>query len=346
MAEMEGKLEIVNNEVGGLKTALVEGFDQMKEVLVKLEEKKEENTREVRAKPSGDREKGNIIVAGGVGTDSVEMFNWRQRTWSPLQSMPKKRHGATSFVYNNHVTIAGGSCSCSNYVDNMIRMNVDPNPDLSTCWSDCPVRLPIKLEYQSSVVYNDQLIVTGGYNGNTVSDCIYEVQLVPPYTVKALSRMPERRQCHSSEVFDNNMLIVGGRRTNSFQDNLNSVVLYDVKKSECKQLAPLPYAVGKMATVRWGDNIVVIGGADNRGDALDTVVMYNVKTEQSRMLPRMRCKRLGCAAIVIGNDIVVVGGYGEQGNLKSVEAFNFELNTWEKLPDMSEGRFYHTAVVV
>ena len=159
------------------------------------------------------------------GTDSVEMFNWRQRTWSPLQSLPEKRWGATSFVYNNHVTIAGGwMCSGSGRVDNMIRMNVDPNPDLSTHWSDCPVKLPAKLAYHSSVVYNDQLIVTGGYDERTaVSDCIHEVQLVPPYTVKALSRMPEQRRGHSSEIFDDNMLIVGGSTTDSYQDNLNSV---------------------------------------------------------------------------------------------------------------------------
>ena len=68
-----------------------------------------------------------IIVAGGYGTDSVQMFNWRQRTWSPLQSLPKERWGATSFVYNNHMTIAGGWCPSSGIVDNMIAMNTDPH---------------------------------------------------------------------------------------------------------------------------------------------------------------------------------------------------------------------------
>ena len=344
--DMGGKLDTVNNEVRGMKTALIEGFDQMKEVLVKMEEMKEETKREVRAKPSGDREKGNIIVAGGYTNASVEMFNWRLRTWSPLQSLPEKRYGATSFVYNNHMTIAGGWCSGSGCVDNMIRMNVDPNPDLSTHWSDCPVKPTAKLAHHSSVVYDDQLILTGGYDGNAVSDCIHEVQLVPPYTAKTLSRMPERRQRHSSEIFDNNIVIVGGRTTNSYQDNLNSVVLYDVKKNECKQLAPLPYAVSNMATVRWGDNIVVIGGFDNRGNPLDRVVMYNVKTEQSQMLPRMRCKRWACAAVTIENNIVALGGWGAQGDLKSVESFNFERNTWEELPEMCERRWWHTAVVV
>jgi hypothetical protein len=337
--DMEGKLEAVNNEVRGLKTALIEGFDEMKDVLVEM---KEENRRKVRNTASGDKE--NIIVAGGMGTDSVEMFNWRQRTWSPLQSLPKKRYAATSFVHNNHVTIAGGYCS--GQVDHMIRMNINPNPDLSMHWSDCPVKLPTKLAYPSNVLYNNHLIVTGGRNANAVSDGTHEVELVPPYTVKILSRMPEPRQCHGMEIFDDNLLIVGGRTTDSCRDSLSSVVLYDIKKNECKQLAPLPYEVSKLATLRWGDNIVVIGGADKRGKELDTVIIYNVKTEQSHLLPSMRCKRRGCTAVVIGNNIVVLGGFGERGKLKSVEAFNFDRNTWEELPEMSQARYLHTAVAV
>ena len=335
---MERKLEAVNNEVRGLKTALIEGFDEMKDALIKMEDKIEENTRKVRNTASGDKE--NIIVAGGYGTDSVEIFNWRQRTWSPLQSLPKKRNGATSFVYNNHVTIAGGYCS--DRVDDMIRMNINPNPDLPMHWSDCPVKLPAKLVSHSSVLYNDHLIVTGGYNGNAVSDCIHEVQLVPPYTVKTLSRMPEPRQFHSTQLFDDNLLIVGGSTTGRYQDSLSSVVLYDIKQNECKQLAPLPYEVSPMATVRWGDNIVVICGADKRGNTLDTFIIYNVKTEQSHLLPSMRCKRFRCTAVVIGNNIVVLGGLGKN----SVEAFNFESYSWQELPEMSQARWFPTAVVV
>ncbi|CAB4001355.1 RING finger 151-like [Paramuricea clavata] len=340
--DMEGKLEAVNNEVRGLKTALIEGFDEMKDVLVKMEDKIEENTRKVRNTASGDKE--NIIVAGGDGTDSVEMFNWRQRTWSPLQSLPKKCYGATSFVYNNHVTIAGGYCS--GCVDDMIRMNINPNPDLSMHWSECPVKLPAKLACHSSVLYKDHLIVTGGYNGNAVSDCIHEVQLVPPYTVKTLSRMPEPRRDHSTQLFDDNLLIVGGIRTDRYRDNLSSVVLYDIKKNEYKQLAPLLYEVSDMATVRWGDNIVVIGGVDKHGKALDTVIIYNVKTEQSHLLPPMRCKRFGCTAVVIENNIVVLGGSSGHGAVKLVEAFNFESYTWQELPEMCQERCWHTAVVV
>ena len=327
--DIEGKLETVNNEVRGLKTVLVESFDQMKGVLVKMEDNIKENARKVRNAPSVDRE--NIIVVGGTRNDSIEMCNWRQRAWSPLQSMPKKRCGATSFVYNNQVVIAGGYCDGTGYVDNTIRMNVDPHPDLSTRWSDCPIKLPAKMAYHSSVLYNDKLMLTGGHDGNTTSDKIHEVQVVPPYTVKTLSRMPEPRQRHCTEIFDDSLLILGGTTTGAYQNNLSSVVLYDIKNDVCKQLTPLPYEVNDMATVKWEDNVVVIGGIDKRNRALRTAVIYSVKTEESRMLPPMRYRRYGCTAVVVGNNIVVLGGRGEQGReLKSVESFNFELNTWQE----------------
>ena len=332
--DMKEKFEIVSNEVKGLKRSFVEAFDQMKDVLIQRKDA-----------PSGDRE--NIIVAGGVRNDSVEMFNWRQRTWSPLQSMAKKRYGATSFVYNNQVVIAGGFHSGRGYLDDMIRMSVDPHPDLSIHWSECPMKLPSKLRCHSSVLYDDKLMVTGGDDKNATSDKIHEVQVVPPYTVKTLSRMPEPRQGHCTEIFDDSLLILGGRTTNHYLNNLSSVVLYDIKNNVCKQLAPLPYEVSEMASVRWEDNVVVIGGVDKRGKELNTVIMYNVKTEQSHMLPPIKCKRRGCTAVVVGNNIVVLGGLGERfEELKSVESFNFERNTWQELPEMSPERWLHTAVVV
>ena len=342
--DIDGKLEAVNNEVQGLKTALIERFNEIKDVLVKMDGKKEQNARKEKNAPSGDRE--NIIVAGGAGDDSVEMFNWRQKTWSPLQSLPKKRHGATSFFYNNQVVIAGGHCAGSGYIDDIISMNVDPHPNVTIHWNECPIKLPTKLAHHRCVLYDDKLMVTGGFDDNATSDKIHEVQVGPPYTVKTLSRMPEPRIAHSAEIFDDSLLILGGRKAGEFNGNLSSVVLYDIKNNVCKQLAPLPYGVSDMATVRWGDNVVVIGGRDKRGKALNTVIMYNVKTEQSHMLPSLRCKRLECTAVIVGNNIVVLGGYSRQGRLKSVESFNFERNTWQELPEMSQARSLHTAVVV
>ena len=102
-----------------------------------------------------------------------------------------------------------------------------------------------------------------------------------------------------------------------------------------------------MATVKWGENVVIIGGVDKNGKVLNNVIYYNVKTGNSHMLPPMLHKRYGCTAVVIENTIVVVGGGDDkEDSLKSVEGFSFDRYTWEELPDMKESRVFATAVVI
>ena len=354
-ANMEARFEAVNNEVSGMRMSLNEikdGFDHLKEaVLEKIERKErtqEDITGDVSGAASGEGENKHIFVAGGAGRNSVEIFNYPQRLWSLLKPMPKYRESASSFVYNNHVTLAGGYCDDGS-LNNMIQMNIHQVPDLATNWTDFAAKLPARMYEQSSVVYKDSLFVTGGYNDDqdVYSDCIHEVQLKPPYTVKLLSKMPEPRASHSTVLCDDSILIVGGTKTEYYEDNLSSVLSYDIKNNKCQQLPELPYPVSDMATVKWSENVVIIGGTDKDVEALNNVIIYNVKTGNSHMLPPMLHKREACMAVVIENTIVVLGGIDERGNdLKSVEGFSFDRYTWEELPDMNEDRWWSTAVVI
>ena len=347
-ANVEDKFEAVNNEVRGMKMSLNEvkgGFEQLKEaVLQKIESKErkqEEITRDVSGTASDRREKQHIFVAGGWGTNSVEIFNFRQRLWSLLKPMPVERWRASSFVYNNHVTVAGGK-AFGGAVDAMIQMNIPPIPDFSINWSVFAAKLPANICAHSSVVYKDSLFLTGGYNKGVISDCIYEIQLKPPYAVKLVSKMPEPRADHSTVLCGDSIFIIGGTKTGNCKDNLSSVVSYDIKKNECQQLPELPYAVSQMATVKWAENAVIIGGAGKDDKALNSVMIYNMKTGNSHMLPPMLHKRHGCMAVAIENTIVVLGGLLK----KSVEGFSFESYSWEELPDMNETRWLATSVVI
>ena len=354
MANMEARFEAVNNEIRGMRMSLNEmkdGFDHLKEsVLEKIESKErkhEEITRDASGAESGGRENQHIFVAGGLGEKSAEIFNYPKRLWSLLKPMLQDRHSTTSFVYNNHVTLAGGSCGRS--LDNMIRINIYPVPDPSISWSNFSAKLPARMWSHSSVVYKDSLFVTGGYNVDqrVLFDCIHEVELKPPHTVKLLSKMPEPRAGHDTLLYDDPILIVGGTKTVKYKDNLSSVLSYDIKNNECQQLPELPYPVNQMATVKWGENVVIIGGADKDGKVLNNVIIYNVKTGNSHMLPPMLHKRRACIAVLIENTIVVMGGTDERRNeLKSVEGFSFDRYTWEELPDMTHSRSFATAVVI
>ena len=135
-----------------------DGFDHLKEaVLHKIESKErkqEEITKDVSGAESGGRKDQHIFVAGDVGRNSVEIFNYiLSQIVVFIKPMPRTRYRATSFVYNNHVTLAGGWCGGP--VDNMIRLNIYPVPDQSIDWSDFAAKRPVKMHTYSNVVYKD-----------------------------------------------------------------------------------------------------------------------------------------------------------------------------------------------
>ena len=127
---------------------------------------------------------------------------------------------------------------------------------------------------------------------------------------------------------------------------LRSVVMYDITKNECRELAPLPYPVHEMATVKWGDDsVMIMGGADSDNKPLNKVLMYNIKTQNIQILPDMNYSRAGYSAAVVKDTVIVMGGQAEKRNiLKSVESFGFDRNSWEELPEMHEARCKASAV--
>ena len=94
----------------------------------------------------------------------------------------------------------------------------------------------------------------------------------------------------------------------------------------------------EMATVRWRDQVVVLGGRDEDGQVLNDVFMYDCKTGKITALPSMLEKRFDCCAVITGITIVVMGGENDINFLSSVECFTMGGSTWKYLPSMNEKR--------
>ena len=284
--------------------------------------------------------------SGGRRSNSVEMPSLSTQTWTPLQPMRECRNGASSVVYNNQVVVTGGFGN-NGPTKSMERLSMNAvQADQSIIWEMLTAELPGRLHGHCSVVYQGRLIVIGGYDDDkrACSDSITEVSLVPPYTTKLLATMPQRRCDHGVAIFGDKIVIVGG----SFWSNktLRSVVMYDITKNECKELAPLPSPVSRMATVKWGDdNVMIMGGVERNDKPLNKVLIYNIKTQKSHMLPDMKYKRRGCVAAVVKDTVIVMGGDDESRNdLKSVESFKLNRYSWNELPPMHEPRVFATAL--
>jgi hypothetical protein len=300
-----------------------------------------------------DREP-KVLIAGGCNAteylNSVEMFSLLNATWTPLQAMKKSRSRASSVVHDNHIFVMGGYGKSAG-IKSIEKLSLNAvHVDQSITWENVLAELPTPLNGHCSVVYNGRLIMIGGFDVSkgAYSDSITEISLVPPYTSKLLATMPQARYRHGVAMFSDKILILGGRASISTDStNLTSVLLYDITKNECKELAALPYPVSEMATVKWGDDtVIIVGGADSNGRPLNKVLLYNIKTQKSRMLPDMKYKRRGCVAAVVRDTVIVMGGMDERRMyLKSVECFQFDRYSWQELPEMQQTRYLATAVV-
>ena len=357
--EQLNKQEVSNRRVQG---DIVEINKSLNVITKQLERMTQQALREVQAEQE-EMKKGiaeadeietepKVVTVGGYNTggrlNSVEMFNLSIQTWTPLQPMRECRSEASSVVYNNQVVVTGG-CGCNGNTKSMERLSTNAvQADQSLTWEKLNAELPRPLRGHCSVVYNGRLIVIGGHDADkcACSDSITEVSLVPPYTTKRLATMPQRRSYHGVAIFGDEIVIVGGRPELFSGKPLESVILYDITKNKCKELAPLPYPVSLMASVKWGDdNIMIMGGVDSEGKSLNKVLIYNIKTQKSHMLPDMKYKRRACMAAVVRDTVIVMGGRGGRVNdLKSAENFKFDRYSWNELPPMHEPRSYATAV--
>jgi N-acetylneuraminic acid mutarotase len=360
--EMEIMKEEMKNEMKGMKEEIK---GEMKEIVmnavrdamtgIKDLEVEIKNSNQSSQATCSSYARENIFLVGGqhkqggrwVKNKSTECFNWADQTWTLLDSAVfEGRTYSCSFLHQGQMVVAGGYDNGGNVTNTMKCLNI---ADPAATWKDFAVNLPVKCSTHKLVNHNDQLFMSGGWGESTDgglmkrSDAVYEVQLVPPYSSKILTRLPQPICQHSMEMFDQKLFILGG-----YDDGqpTASVVQYDLIKNECKEMPPLPYAVQDMATVLWRNKVLVIGGKDYHYQRLNKVAMYDVITGRSQILPCMKQKRYGCTAVLTGNVIVVMGGRNENDeDLKSVECFDLERQVWQDLPDMLERRAYATAVV-
>ncbi len=293
------------------------------------------------------------VVAGGYDKkenplDSVEIFDKTSNSWIQLQPMKTCRANASSVVYNGQVLVTGGTSGDSNVLSSIEQYSRNANPFVPPCWSNLPVNLPRALKEHHAVLYNDRVIVVGGC-GN--SDMIYEIQLDFPFNTKVLAKLPSpipMRGCGVVLVNDK-ILIFGGLDNGGWGLATAKVTMYDITKNELQELAPLPYKMWNMVTVKYEENVVLAGGMGSPYgvDRKKTGVKYNIETQESSMLPPMKRQRSECCAFVDGNSLVVMGGLGESETvLNSVEAFDFKTSKWRYLCSMKVARKAFIAEIV
>ena len=327
------------------KMALKEDVDQLKAMMFQVFEKLTflENTIQISSaiNHASNTSMEDILVAGGkdrIGKHlkSVERFSWKSNVWDIVPPMDNGRAGAISFVYENQLFVAGG---CDSDVIEVMELNQN-----ELKWKEFAATLPHNCKRLFSVVYQNRAIIFCTSEDFDSMDTCVELSLAEPYTCRERCTVPEPvRKGYRLVAFEHKVLIFGGKNGDRI---LNNVLEFDLTTNKFKDMPPLPCALHEMATVRWGDQAVLIGGLNENGYT-NKVYMYNSKSGQTTKLPPMTEERAGCCAVITGNTIVVMGGKGRKTyRLSSVEAFTLGGYSWRRLPAMNDIRSLPAAVVL
>ena len=351
MVEMDEKIEgmskKVEEKIDGMSEKLVgitTDVDDLKRLMVQMFEKLRflENGIQISSAVhyASTSLMEDILVAGGWDRlktsklKTVERFSWKKNAWERVCSMNVGRVGATSFVYENQVFVAGG---CGSPVIEVLNLNQDP--------LQCEISkaaLPFNCKRLRVVVYQGRVIL---FSTCSKTNNVTELCLTSPYTCKQLCKIPEPKRLYYTVVaFEHKVLIFGGQNVDN-NDYLEDVLEFDLTTNEFKVMPSLPCALSHIAGVRWGDQAVLIGGFS--GDRVSKqVVMYDSKTGKTTELPSLLEERSACAAVITGNTIVVMGGLGDSGRVRSVEAFTLGGYSWRYLPAMNDIRSAPTVTVL
>ncbi|CAB4045029.1 kelch 40, partial [Paramuricea clavata] len=208
----------------------------------------------------------DIAVIGGLNfktnqyLSSVERFNLFNQTWTQLPRLKIARYASAAVMFENQVFVCGGGAGNDpdtplDPLDSVEVLDLNDNPPE---WHEFSVNIPIKVTGHTCVVHGNRLLIIGGQmKSGEISDTIYELLLVPPYSSKLLCHMKKKRAYHGVELFDDKVLIAGGDGAET------DVEIFDIARNECVEMSPLPSPLSSMGTVRRGDTMLLIGGMKN-----------------------------------------------------------------------------------
>ena len=332
-------------------TQLFEVQDQKIDGLVKLVQDLTSNfDKSLSACASNDDQKliENILVIGGRDDgfqvlNSVEMYSIKEGTWTLLKPMSQPRCNFTAHYYKDQVLVSGGY-SRADWLDTIDFLQ---SKDGSLSETKSLKGMPFEISCHKTVIIDDHLIVLGGRDGEGYStNCIYKIQLFPPFSSTCECEMPRELVNHGVESFGNDVLVLGGTKSIFIESNLNNVFLYNTIEKSCMPMMSLPITMSCMATVKCGEDVLIIGGS-NRSNTLNTVFKYNHKKSTCEQMPSMKYRRTDCAAVLSGNKVYVMGGRNEQGKaLRSMECFDLQRQVWEELAPMNEVKSRIAAVLL
>jgi N-acetylneuraminic acid mutarotase len=239
------------------------------------------------------------LLASGLTSDIVEVYDPATDSWETAPPMPAPLHHSSLEALDGKLYVIGGYFS----VPFTPKRDVFVYNPSTRVWS-AGVELPITNGGSASVVLNGGIHVLGGTGSSGGGHYRY----TPGASEwERLTPLPFQTEHLAATIYDGKIYIFGGRWT----INTNQTAVYDPATTNWTLLAPMPTPRSGLAAATLGDRIYVVGG--ELPGAFDTNEEYDPLSDSWRTVAPMSSPRHGMDAITYDNKIYVIGGAPEQG---------------------------------
>ena len=200
-------------------------------------------------------------------------------------------------------------------------------------WQYFGVTLPQGINYATSVVYNGEIHLLGGYTNGSYLNTHY-VYNGTSWSLK--TTLPQKISNATSVVYNEEIHLLGGHD----DTYLNTHYIY----SKSKQEANLPQALKKATAVVYNNEIHFMNGLNISNEDVNTHYIYNGNSwTQKDPLPRATYE---CSSVVYNEKIHVIGGYSQRYDTLYNDHFVYDGSSWTNKADLPMGGICRELAIV
>ncbi len=203
----------------------------------------------------------------------------------------------------------------------------------------------------ASCVYNNNIMVTGGYNGQDGLDSI-EVLNMNQHPLRWMmfqGKLPFKLPDHVAIVYQDKLYVIGGY---NWRESKTSDLIHELALAapySAKILARMPQPRQNHRAEIVNGKLFIFGGTtiDLHIYATDSVLVYDFTTKKFKSCPSLPKPVCGMSTVTWGNMIIVIGGMDKNKQvLNDVIMYDTETGRSERLPSLNRKRYGPSAVIM
>ena len=255
---------------------------------------------------------------------------------------PRKQKATSPLIAQRPVIVIGGRGQ-----DGQSLRSVEGYIFLEGRWIELPA-MNTPRSFMSSVVVDNEIVVSGGDTGLAITDTIEVLNLseTPLQWKISPAKLPVLLSAHQTVVFEGKLIVIGGHNGNSGRNSKKIYEIFLQPPHESRILSILFTPVAWHGAELVDDKIFIFGGGSNHSDSNSDVLAFDLST--STLSPRQSLPRpmKGMATVMKGQSVAVVGGLDDNEQAcDEVLMYNTSCGEHHSLPEMNEKRGCCSAVI-